>query len=129
MRSDPGFAIGSSDDCIRALVHHDAVDGCSGLPGAFELAAVQRAEEAREFALMRRENGTMRQRLQAFRTPLGQQYQCVRSEEHTSELPSLMRISYAVFCWKTQTRTMTSTPHPCCAFTPPQSGTTTYTYS
>src|SRR3546814_21065906 len=72
MRSDPGFAIGSSDDCIRALVHHDAVDGCSGLPGAFELAAVQRAEEAREFALIRRENGTMRQRLQAFRTPPGQ---------------------------------------------------------
>src|SRR3546814_15634956 len=81
MRSDPGFAIGSSDDCIRALVHHDAVDGCSGLPGAFELAAVQRAEEAREFALMRRENGTMRQRLQAFRTPLGQQYQCVRVQK------------------------------------------------
>src|SRR3546814_5070437 len=23
-----------------------------------------------------------------------------RSEEHTSELPSLMRISYAVFCWQ-----------------------------
>src|SRR3546814_2519935 len=23
-----------------------------------------------------------------------------RSEEHTSELPSLMRSSYAVFCWK-----------------------------
>src|SRR3546814_4316432 len=26
-----------------------------------------------------------------------------RSEEHTSELPSLMRISYAVFCLKTKT--------------------------
>src|SRR3546814_4065766 len=26
--------------------------------------------------------------------------QCSRSEEHTSELQSLMRISYAVFCWK-----------------------------
>src|SRR3546814_5752768 len=26
--------------------------------------------------------------------------QCIRSEEHTSELPSLMRISYAVFCLK-----------------------------
>src|SRR3546814_3204182 len=26
-----------------------------------------------------------------------------RSEEHTSELQSLMRISYAVFCWKTTT--------------------------
>src|SRR3546814_7359892 len=25
---------------------------------------------------------------------------CVRSEEHTSELQSLMRISYAVFCLK-----------------------------
>src|SRR3546814_10724951 len=25
---------------------------------------------------------------------------CARSEEHTSELPSLMRISYAVFCLK-----------------------------
>src|SRR3546814_1266241 len=24
----------------------------------------------------------------------------VRSEEHTSELQSLMRISYAVYCWK-----------------------------
>src|SRR3546814_1420910 len=27
-----------------------------------------------------------------------------RSEEHTSELQSLMRISYAVFCWKKDTR-------------------------
>src|SRR3546814_10805376 len=25
---------------------------------------------------------------------------CIRSEEHTSELQSLMRISYAVFCFK-----------------------------
>src|SRR3546814_5670204 len=29
--------------------------------------------------------------------------QC-RSEEHTSELQSLMRISYAVFCWKKKTK-------------------------
>src|SRR3546814_10629017 len=27
-----------------------------------------------------------------------------RSEEHTSELQSLMRISYAVFCWKKKHR-------------------------
>src|SRR3546814_2828712 len=27
---------------------------------------------------------------------------CARSEEHTSELQSLMRYSYAVFCLKTQ---------------------------
>src|SRR3546814_3814353 len=37
-----------------------------------------------------------------------------RSEEHTSELQSLMRISYAVFCLKTKTTTKLSisrTPH------------------
>src|SRR3546814_2699219 len=28
-----------------------------------------------------------------------------RSEEHTSELQSLMRISYAVFCWNKKTQT------------------------
>src|SRR3546814_2852522 len=30
--------------------------------------------------------------------------QCGRSEEHTSELQSLMRISYAVFCLKKKTK-------------------------
>src|SRR3546814_7088166 len=30
---------------------------------------------------------------------------CARSEEHTSELQSLMRISYAVFCLKKKTKT------------------------
>src|SRR3546814_7644905 len=37
-----------------------------------------------------------------------------RSEEHTSELQSLMRISYAVFCLKKKTNTMqikTTTQH------------------
>src|SRR3546814_4788364 len=33
----------------------------------------------------------------------------LRSEEHTSELQSLMRISYAVFCLKQQTTTTTHT--------------------
>src|SRR3546814_9745323 len=30
---------------------------------------------------------------------------CARSEEHTSELQSLMRISYAVFCLKKKNKT------------------------
>src|SRR3546814_1244720 len=34
---------------------------------------------------------------------VGDKLACVRSEEHTSELQSLMRISYAVFCLKKQT--------------------------
>src|SRR3546814_8441721 len=33
----------------------------------------------------------------------------LRSEEHTSELQSLMRISYAVFCLKKKTRSKTKT--------------------
>src|SRR3546814_10759396 len=35
----------------------------------------------------------------------------VRSEEHTSELQSLMRISYAVFCLKKNTTINTSNTH------------------
>src|SRR3546814_4167852 len=31
-----------------------------------------------------------------------------RSEEHTSELQSLMRISYAVFCWKKKNTSQTT---------------------
>src|SRR3546814_1091648 len=36
----------------------------------------------------------------------------LRSEEHTSELQSLMRISYAVFCLKKKTRHKTTTTKP-----------------
>src|SRR3546814_968446 len=35
-----------------------------------------------------------------------------RSEEHTSELQSLMRISYAVFCLQKKTNTPITTPPP-----------------
>src|SRR3546814_9894600 len=39
------------------------------------------------------------------------QMEQVRSEEHTSELQSLMRISYAVFCLKKKTRTANTIIH------------------
>src|SRR3546814_3894127 len=35
-------------------------------------------------------------------------FACVRSEEHTSELQSLMRISYAVFCLKKKSKSIDS---------------------
>src|SRR3546814_2334843 len=38
----------------------------------------------------------------------GKEYAIHRSEEHTSELQSLMRISYAVFCLKKKITTKTS---------------------
>src|SRR3546814_7786411 len=40
-------------------------------------------------------------------TPHGTPYPSGRSEEHTSELQSLMRISYAVFCLKKKKNTQT----------------------
>src|SRR3546814_1009709 len=38
----------------------------------------------------------------------GPVHRLIRSEEHTSELQSLMRISYAVFSLKTKNKTMTT---------------------
>src|SRR3546814_2319344 len=40
--------------------------------------------------------------------PVGMDRDIDRSEEHTSELQSLMRISYAVFCLKKKTHTPTT---------------------
>src|SRR3546814_7688226 len=53
----------------------------------------------------RRHNGHLRKRrAQDHRASMllhqRRQHDCHRSEEHTSELQSLMRISYAVFCLK-----------------------------
>src|SRR3546814_7668649 len=45
-----------------------------------------------------------RRRVSVRRPALPDQRQCRRSEEHTSELQSLMRISYAVFCLKKKTK-------------------------
>src|SRR3546814_2180764 len=42
--------------------------------------------------------------------PLGQRI-LHRSEEHTSELQSLMRISYAVFCLKKKKKSLINTRH------------------
>src|SRR3546814_1247745 len=62
-----------------------------------------REQGATQFAAQQRQSGDQfadRNRLPiAARTIVEAQRQC-RSEEHTSELQSLMRISYAVFCLK-----------------------------
>src|SRR3546814_2785319 len=42
-----------------------------------------------------------------------------RSEEHTSELQSLMRISYAVFCLKKKTSSISTHPRHCSLTTTP----------
>src|SRR3546814_3818923 len=61
-------------------------------------------------AFLRREAAAALARVQAALRPAGLGLKVFdRSEEHTSELQSLMRISYAVFCLtkKTQTTTLT----------------------
>src|SRR3546814_1509229 len=45
-------------------------------------------------------DGQARARVDGARHSLGTRIDTLRSEEHTSELQSLMRISYAVFCLK-----------------------------
>src|SRR3546814_8911277 len=60
-------------------------------------------EDARELVgdiARARDQDTLRDRVEVERLVRGD---AVRSEEHTSELQSLMRISYAVFCLKKKT--------------------------
>src|SRR3546814_8599678 len=60
----------------------------------------------------RRGNGSQRPR--AFLDLLGLK----RSEEHTSELQSLMRSSYDVFCWKKNSNITIKTKQPHKTYTP-----------
>src|SRR3546814_7928917 len=105
----------SSDVCSSDLgLHRDLLAGQRGpqeahhvagpLVGGLERDAVpalhdhvgRRADAEREPA--RRRVGQRGHRLGHARRPTGERRH--RSEEHTSELQSLMRISYAVFCLK-----------------------------
>src|SRR3546814_9169761 len=65
------------------------VSGMGGNAGTQTLAVVVRAIATNQLT----DSNTVRMILREFRIAL-------RSEEHTSELQSLMRISYAVFCLK-----------------------------
>src|SRR3546814_2658989 len=72
-------------------------------------AACQDRIEARDCACLRRLRGcadSVSERLRQPRRP-GGSARGNRSEEHTSELQSLMRISYAVFCLKKKIQTHT----------------------
>src|SRR3546814_8855284 len=69
-----------SDTCSGKLIHYpEAIE--LGVAGAFAAS-----------------DGALDRGVDDFQSGNG-----IRSEEHTSELRSLMRISYAVFCLKTKT--------------------------
>src|SRR3546814_5787011 len=76
------------------LIFHAAL---GGLLASSELSLVQLGEFCSEVV------EGMSSRGLAIRDAMGFAMPCARSEEHTSELQSLMRISYAVFCLKKKT--------------------------
>src|SRR3546814_6185827 len=82
--------------CVQAEFRHHPVPGP---PVARE--AMQHHERRRTLAAyFDRESCTGHDHFPHFRHAASSARRCVRSEEHTSELQSLMRISYAVFCLK-----------------------------
>src|SRR3546814_6486821 len=66
------------------------------------IAALAQAQAARELAQIDLDNTVVRAPIAG--VVGNRQVRVGRSEEHTSELQSLMRISYAVFCLKKKTK-------------------------
>src|SRR3546814_10084226 len=85
---------------MQGLVLKGANDGTDAY-GAFDGAAHKIEKQLRRY--MRR----LKDRNQSEALATADSF---RSEEHTSELQSLMRISYAVFCVKTKKKIIPHTP-------------------
>src|SRR3546814_8992626 len=83
--------------------HQDAVDAHEALLAAFGM----RWSDPRRLPDGWEETPAADTARAAIRTIIAEQFDGVRSEEHTSELQSLMRISYAVFCLKKNNKTNT----------------------
>src|SRR3546814_8439403 len=95
----------SSDVCSSDLPDLPAMRAI-GVP---QIAAHLRGETTRDEALEQAQAAT-RQYAKRQYTWFRHQPPADRSEEHTSELQSLMRISYAVFCLKKKTQVINNTP-------------------
>src|SRR3546814_10610532 len=87
---------------FRSLDHRQC--GAHAMAGLVELQLA--ARKVRRLALVQRTHG-LRHRFAVGLAGLFQRRLHDRSEEHTSELQSLMRISYAVFCLKKKTNNNT----------------------
>src|SRR3546814_9199670 len=85
----------SSDVCSSDLVRSWAAEWIAGLLVHEKVTITPEVKEVVWSAL-----GNLATAPAEERTITGQTTSLTRSEEHTSELQSLMRISYAVFCLK-----------------------------
>src|SRR3546814_1781463 len=95
LQSPEGDSIIVAPDAIHRLWRDGYVKGVMAVVIPFDLLFADRAAAAIRFW-----NSVMDNRAGPEPKPL-------RSEEHTSELQSLMRISYAVFCLKTKNKRQT----------------------
>src|SRR3546814_1598130 len=107
-----------------AILHHlqSMLDGAEEDIGFVQLRGDLRFEHARRrqgaqglarIARPQRGIAPAMDKLMHLREEFDLPYAAARSEEHTSELQSLMRISYAVFCLKKKSRVTTTHPRPC----------------
>src|SRR3546814_3201477 len=83
---------------VDPFLHQDAVGTDAGLAGVAELGDHGTLDGGIEVGVVEHQEGRVATELQ-------------RSEEHTSELQSLMRISYAVFCLKKKNKHNSNTIH------------------
>src|SRR3546814_7658402 len=100
---------------FRVLVHHQFLDRWNGLVDAVGLESAQQFYDhvsqnpgqipaVNTSGILR--GKAARPREDGFSRTVHYEISGARSEEHTSELQSLMRISYAVFCLKKKTNTL-----------------------
>src|SRR3546814_3133439 len=96
------------DDIMRCRLLLEPAAAIDALPyiDAARLRAIRKADEATDDALR---NGDINAYMESnfrFHSLIyrAKPMETLRSEEHTSELQSLMRISYAVFCLKKKTK-------------------------
>src|SRR3546814_4992245 len=111
-----------------SLSHHGSGARCAIFPNSAQSKAFQlrlASLERRRYVVFRTQEkpprpqalrrASRRRRPNSEETPRGRRHALlpvVRSEEHTSELQSLMRISYAVFCLKKTKKRTTYTHKP-----------------
>src|SRR3546814_2337527 len=92
------------DTRFPTIVGSDCGSAQTAVPGATSVSSDTPAARA---ASRYRSTAAAQTAARSSRTGAG----AVRSEEHTSELQSLMRISYAVFCLKKKTHLSSQTMH------------------
>src|SRR3546814_2657086 len=93
----------------NATILQDALTPFAGRDGIIRLGGPLGQDASSSAGLMTRAAGAGTCRPRCRRAGRLRGRMCARSEEHTSELQSLMRISYAVFCLKK--KKITTTKH------------------